>query len=119
MNFIDMRRRLTGRIGVYPLVALSMTCVLLLRMGQAYTIAAAVGGGAMVFGGWLSACIAFQGEPGANAAVMRLLLGSITKLLVVIVVLTMAVTLWHLPIVGLLIGWLVGLVFQALALVRL
>ena len=88
-----------------------------LWQGLAWSVAALVGGGAVVLAGWLSARIALGGGvETALPALARLVAGVVAKWLVLVVVLVLGVLALGLPPLPMLAAAVLGLLAQLLAL---
>ena len=97
--------RLALRVAVFQAVATLLTALACLTIGPRAALAALAGGGGMALGSLLAAWGAFGGGvAGAGTALVRLLLGTALKWLVVAVVLYLAMAVWRLPAVPVLAG---------------
>jgi F0F1-type ATP synthase assembly protein I len=120
LNSVAAGRRLVLRATAFQLGAVLLVAMAFLLWGKSQALAAAVGGLAMVAGGWFAARLAFgAGVTGAGTAMVRLLAGMVIKWITVVVVLLLGIGVWKLPPLALLAGTLTGMAAQALAMARL
>lgn len=119
-NSVAHGRQQAHKALVVQLAAVAATALALLIASPAHALAAALGGGALALGGWLSAWVALGGETPAAAglALGRLVTGLVLKWAVLIAALLLGLAVWRLPPAGLVAGVLVALVAQALAMLR-
>ena len=119
-NSVAHGRQQAHKALVVQLAAVAATALALLIASPAHALAAALGGGALALGGWLSAWVALGGEAPAAAglALGRLVTGLVLKWVVLIAALLLGLAVWRLPPAGLVAGVLVALVAQALAMLR-
>lgn len=119
-NSVAHGRQQAHKALVVQLAAVAATALALLIASPAHALAAALGGGALALGGWLSAWVALGGEVPAAAglALGRLVTGLVLKWAVLIAALLLGLAVWRLPPAGLVAGVLVALVAQALAMLR-
>lgn len=119
LNSVQAGRRMMLRAAVYPLVAVAVVSLIFLTQGTQHAMAAAVSGMAVVAGGWLSARVALGGGVSAAAsAVGRLVAAMVLKWIAVIAVFALGIIVWRFPVVPMLAGVAVGMMFQVLALAR-
>lgn len=115
LTSIAAGRRLSWRAILWQLVAVAVVALAFLVKGPVWSLAAAVGGSAVVLGGWLFGVIALGGGVNASTGVLaRMLLGVLLKWVVAIGVLVVGVGA-GLPPLPLLAGVVVALVMQMLA----
>ena len=105
------RRAIAVQIAVVVLVAM-----LFLVQGARHALAAAIGGVAMALGNALAARLSLAGIVPAGVAFGRLLLGTMSKWLVAIAILAVALGAWRMPPLPMLVGFAAGLVAYLIAL---
>jgi len=119
LNSVDAGRRLMLRAALYPLVAIAVAAAGALLLGPKYALAVLLTGLGTVLGGWLAARTALGGGvQAASAAVFRLVLAMVFKVVLIIVALVLGFALWRLPPLGLMAGIVIGLISQMLALAK-
>lgn len=119
LNSVAAGRRMMLRAAVYPLVAVAVVSLIFLAISPLHAAASAASGLAVVAGGWLSARVALGGGVQAAAsAVGRLVAAMALKWVVVIAVFALGIIVWRFPVVPMLAGVAVGMMFQVLALAR-
>lgn len=120
LNSVTHGRRQAHKALIVQLVAVAATALALLVASPAHALAAALGGGALALGGWLSAWVALSGETPAAAglALGRLVTGLVLKWAVLIAALLLGLAVWKLPPAALVTGVIVALVAQILAMLR-
>ncbi len=101
-------------------LAVAVVALALLAASPAHALAAALGGGALALGGWLSAWVALGGQTPAAAglALGRLVTGLVLKWALLLAALLLGLAVWHLPPAALVGGVLVALLAQVLAMLR-
>ena len=98
LNSVGAGRRQAGRAIAWQVGATLLVALACLWQGLAWSVAALVGGGAVVLAGWLSARIALAGGvETALPALARLVAGVVAKWLVLVVVLVLGVLALGLP----------------------
>jgi F0F1-type ATP synthase assembly protein I len=108
--------RLVRRALIWQVVAVAVLALAFLPKGIAWSFAVLAGGGAIAIGGALSGALALGGGVGpATGALMRMVLGLAVKWVVVVVALVLAVGVARLPALAALVGVVVALVVQMLA----
>lgn len=119
-NSVAHGRQQAQKALAVQVAAVAATALALLIASPAHALAAALGGGALALGGWLSAWMALGGETPAAAglALGRLVTGLVFKWAVLIAALLLGLAVWRLPPAGLVAGVLVALVAQVLAMLR-
>lgn len=109
-------RQLAWRAIVWQAVAATVTVLAFLVKGVDWAMAAALGAFAIALGGWLSSVIALGGGVNPSAAALaRLLAGVAVKWLVAGAVLVLAVVVAGLPPLPALVGVVVALLAQFIA----
>lgn len=107
------------RAALYPAGVVLVLALAFLAVSPRHAAAALLAGWATVVGGSAAAWVALGGGvQAAGSAVLRLVLAMAFKWVLLIVVLAAGLLAWHLPIVPMLAGVAVGLIFQVLALAR-
>jgi len=107
------------RAALYPLVAVVVAAAASLFLGPRFAAAVLLAGGATGLGGWVAARTALGGGvQAAGAAVARLVLAMVFKVVLIIVALALGFALWRLPPLGLVAGIVIGLISQMLALAK-
>ena len=117
LNSVAAGRRQAGRAIAWQGAATLLVALVCLWQGPRWSVAALVGGGAVVLAGWFSARIALGG--GVDAAVpalARLVAGVLAKWLVLVAVLALGVLALGLPPLPMLVAAVAVLVAQVLAL---
>lgn len=109
------RRAATHAIAV-QIAVVGLVATLFLMQGPRQALAAGIGGAAMALGNAIAAKFSLAGIVPAGVAFGRLLLGTVSKWLVAVVVLAMALAVWRLPPLPMLIGLAAGLLAYLLAL---
>ncbi|MES2859560.1 MAG: hypothetical protein V4704_10330 [Pseudomonadota bacterium] len=105
LNSANAGRQLALRVVAFQAAATLATSLACLFTGPSDALAALAGGGAMTLGSLAAAWGAFGGGVvGAGVALGRLLLGTATKWLLVVMVLYLAMAVWRLPAVPVLAG---------------
>ena len=98
LNSVGAGRRQAGRAIAWQVGATLLVALACLWQGLAWSVAALVGGGAVVLAGWLSARIALGGGvETALPALARLVAGVVAKWLVLVVWLVLGVLALGLP----------------------
>jgi hypothetical protein len=121
LNSVAAGRRQAGRAIAWQVAAALLVALACLWQGPRWSVAALVGGGAVVLAGWFSARIALGGGVAAAVpALARLVAGVLAKWLVLVAVLLLGVVAFGLPALPMLAAAVVVLVAQtaALALAR-
>lgn len=111
-------RRSALRAAAIQAVAVVPVALAFLLQGVPAALAALVGGLALAAGNAAAAWLSLRGIERAQVAFARLLAGMLAKWCVVVVVLAVALRVWHLPPLPLLCGLAVGLVAYLLAMNR-
>ena len=112
-------RRLAQRAIAWQAIAIAVTALAFLAKGGAWALAAGLGGAAIAVGGWLSSVVALGGGVNPSAgALARLLAGVALKWVVVVAVLLLGVGKAGLSPVPMLVGVIVALFAQLLAMAR-
>lgn len=117
LNSVAAGRRQAGRAIAWQVAATLMVALACLWQGLQWSLAALVGGGAVVLAGWFSARIALGG--GIDAAVpalARLVAGVLAKWLVLVALLALGVLALGLPPLPMLVAAVVVLAAQVVAL---
>lgn len=116
-NTVAVGRQLARRALVWQTGAIAVTALAFLPKGAAWAISAALGGAAVAIGGALSGAVALGGGVApSTGALMRVLLGTLVKWMVVIGVLALVIGK-GLPPVAALAGVIAAVVAQMLAMV--
>lgn len=103
-NPVAAARRLAQRATAWQALATALVALAFLVKGPLWLLAALVGGGAVVMGGWLAARVALGGGVGpAGVVFARLLAGLVLKWLLVVIAFAAALA-FHLPGLPLLAG---------------
>lgn len=119
LTSVAVARRLAQRAIVWQAVAVAVTALAFLAKGGNWALAAALGGGAIAVGGWLSGVVALGGGVNPSVgALARLLVGVVLKWVVVVAVLVLGVGMGRLPPVPMLAGVIVALCAQLFAMAR-
>ena len=121
LNSVAAGRRQAGRAIAWQVAATLLVALACLWQGPRWSVAALVGGGAVVLAGWFSARIALGGGVAAAApALARLVAGVLAKWLVLVAALVLGVVAFGLPPLPMLAAAVVVLAAQvaALALAR-
>ncbi|KLI99035.1 ATP synthase subunit I [Luteimonas sp. FCS-9] len=119
LTSVAVGRRLAQRALVWQAVAVAVTALAFLARDGAWALAAVLGGAAIAIGGWLSSVIALGGGVNPSAgALARLLAGMALKWVVVVAVLLLGTGMADLPPVPMLVGVVVALFAQLLAMAR-
>lgn len=109
-------RRLARRAIAWQAVAIAATALAFLAKDVAWGVAAALGGAAIAVGGWLAGVIALGGGVNpSTVAVARLMAGVGLKWAVAIMALLVGIGLAGLPPLAMVVGVIVALVAQMLA----
>jgi F0F1-type ATP synthase assembly protein I len=117
LNSVAAGRRQAGRAIAWQVVATLLVALACLWQGPRWSVAALVGGGAVVLAGWFSARIALGGGVAAAVpALARLVAGVLAKWLVLVAALVLGVLAWGLPPLPMLAAAVVVLAAQVLAL---
>lgn len=109
------RRLALNAVAIQAIVAVPVALAFLAQ-GPRHALAAGVGGFAMVLGNALAANTALAGIVPARVALVRLLLGLVSKWIVAISVFAMGLAVWRLPPLPMLVGLSAGLLTYLLAL---
>ena len=119
-NSVTHGRREARRVLVVQVVAVAAVALALLAASPAHALAAALGGGALALGAWLTAWLTFAGKDPAAAAtaLARLLAGMALKWLALIAALLLGIAVWRLPPLGLACGVVAALLAQIVAMLR-
>lgn len=120
LNSVAHGRQQARKALVVQVLAVAATALALLAASPAHALAAALGGGALALGGWLSAWTALGGQAPAAAglALGRLVTGLVLKWAVLIAALLLGLAVWRLPPAALVAGVIVALVAQVLTMLR-
>lgn len=111
---LQARKALIAQSAIALLVALAF-----LPAGVAAMAAAALGGFAVLLGGFVAARLAFGGGiTSAGPALTRLVLGLLFKWACIAAVLVLGLAVWRLPPLGLFAGLVAGLVAQMVVVAR-
>ena len=115
-TFAAEGRRLARRAIIWQTAAVAVAALAFLAKGADWALAVAVGGAAIAVGAWLSSVIALGGgiSP-STVALARLMAGVAVKWVVVVGVLLLGIALAGLPPLPMLVGVVVALVAQLLA----
>lgn len=108
-------RRSALRAVAVQAATVAVVALAFLPKGPAWSLAAALGGGALALGNALAAWLALGGIVPARVAFARLLLGVLAKWVVVVVVFVLALEAWRLPPLPLLAGLATGMLAWWLA----
>lgn len=111
--------RLARRSAAWQAGTTALLALVFLLQGVAHALSALVGGVSMLAGGAIAARLMVGGGVQASAGVMiRWFAGAIVKWVLVIVLLLLGLAVWRLPPVPMLLGVIVCLAAQMLALTR-
>lgn len=117
LNSVAAGRRQAGRAIAWQAVATLLVALACLWQGPAWSMAALVGGGAVVLAGWFSARVALGGGVDtAVPALARLVAGIVAKWLLLAVALVLGVLALGLPPLPMLAAAVVVLLVQVVAL---
>ena len=108
-TFAAEGRRLARRAIIWQAAAVAVAALAFLAKGAEWALAVAVGGAAIAVGAWLSSVIA------STVALARLMAGVAVKWVVVVGVLLLGIALAGLPPLPMVVGVVVALVAQLLA----
>ena len=109
-------RRSALRAVAVQAVVVALVALGFLLAGPRAALAAGLGGLAMVLGNAAAAFMALAGIVRAGVAFGSLLLGTLLKWLLAVVVLVLALAVWHLPPLPMLAGLVAGMLAYLLAL---
>lgn len=120
LNTVIHGRQQARKALLAQVLAVAVVALALLAASPAHALAAALGGGALALGGWLSAWVALGGQTPAAAglALGRLVTGLVLKWALLLAALLLGLAVWRLPPVALVGGVLVALLAQVLAMLR-
>ncbi len=120
LNTVIHGRQQARKALLAQVLAVAVVALALLATSPAHALAAALGGGALALGGWLSAWVALGGQTPAAAglALGRLVTGLVLKWALLLAALLLGLAVWHLPPAALVGGVLVALLAQVLAMLR-
>ncbi|HPA01166.1 MAG TPA: hypothetical protein PLK29_02940 [Chiayiivirga sp.] len=120
LNTVIHGRQQARKALLAQVLAVAVVALALLAASPAHALAAALGGGALALGGWLSAWVALGGQTPAAAglALGRLVTGLVLKWALLLAALLLGLAVWHLPPAALVGGVLVALLAQVLAMLR-
>lgn len=115
-TFAAEGRRLARRAIIWQAAAVAVATLAFLAKGADWALAIAVGGAAIAAGGWLSGVIALGGGVSpSTVALARLMAGVGLKWVVVVGALLLGITLAGLPPLPMVVGVVVALAAQLLA----
>lgn len=115
-TFAAEGRRLARRAIIWQAAAVAVAALAFLAKGADWAMAVAVGGAAIAVGGWLSSVIALGGGVNPSmVALARLMAGVGLKWVVVVGALVLGITLAGLPPLPMVVGVVVALAAQLLA----
>ena len=115
-TFAAEGRRLARRAIIWQTAAVAVAALAFLAKGAGWALAVAVGGAAIAVGAWLSSVIALGGGVNpSTVALARLMAGVAVKWVVVVGVLLLGIALAGLPPLPMVVGVVVALVAQLLA----
>lgn len=115
-TFAAEGRRLARRAIVWQAAAVAVAALAFLAKGADWALAVALGGAAIAVGGWLSSVIALGGGVNPSmVALARLMAGVVLKWVVVAGALLLGMTLAGLPPLPMVVGVVVALVAQLVA----
>lgn len=115
-TFAAEGRRLARRALIWQAAAVAVAALAFLAKGAGWALALALGGAAVAVGGWLSSVIALGGGVNPSMAVLaRLMAGMGLKWVVVVGALLLGISLAGLPPLPMLVGVIVALAAQMLA----
>ena len=120
LNSVTHGRQQARKALLAQVLAVAVVALALLAASPAHALAAALGGGALALGGWLSAWVALGGQTPAAAglALGRLVTGLVLKWALLLAALLLGLAVWRLPPAALVGGVLVALLAQVLAMLR-
>ncbi len=120
LNSVTHGRQQARKALLAQVLAVAIVALALLAASPAHALAAALGGGALALGGWLSAWVALGGQTPAAAglALGRLVTGLVLKWAVLLAALLLGLAVWRLPPAALVGGVVVALLAQVLAMLR-
>ena len=120
LNSVTHGRQQARKALLAQVLAVAIVALALLAASPAHALAAALGGGALALGGWLSAWVALGGQTPAAAglALGRLVTGLVLKWALLLAALLLGLAVWRLPPAALVGGVLVALLAQVLAMLR-
>ncbi|NLG60443.1 MAG: hypothetical protein GX538_09845 [Gammaproteobacteria bacterium] len=115
-EFAAEGRRLARRAIIWQAAAVAVAALAFLAKSADWALAVALGGGAIAAGGWLSGAVALGGGVGpSSVALARLMAGVGLKWVVVIGALLLGIMLAGLPPLPMVVGVVVALAAQLLA----
>lgn len=119
LNSVTAGRRLARRAIAYQGVAVCATSLACLVLGVESALAVLVGGGAVTSGAALSAAWSLRrGVVPSGVALARMFIGVVLKWCLVFTLFSLGLLLWRLPALPLLVGVLVALAAQFVAMAR-
>jgi F0F1-type ATP synthase assembly protein I len=119
LNSVTAGRRLARRAIAHQAIAVCATSLACLALGVESALAVLVGGGAVTAGAALSAAWALRhGVVPSGVALARMFAGVVLKWCLVFILFSLGLLLWRLPALPLLVGVLVALAAQFVAMAR-
>jgi F0F1-type ATP synthase assembly protein I len=119
LNSVTAGRRLARRAIAHQVIAVCATSLACLALGVESALAVLVGGSAVTTGAALSAAWSLRrGVVPSGVALARMFVGVVLKWCLVFILFSLGLLLWRLPALPLLVGVLVALAAQFVAMAR-